>query len=293
MRRNLFINLFLSTILIGLLFLSCKKNDDNSSLEEVLTHKNSEYERNGSMDSLKEGDEAVIIDKKTGIFSIGNKVIELEPSTEEKFNDACLPVQKYLSSSLCKNIKHFERCCEIYEKHLLTHSNAPVRRQGANLIVQLNNGKIISFLNKINQGNQEKEIEDEYVLFVFADYFPSLQAVIIDKFYYEGGESLLIDLENGDEIHLFGDVKLSPDGKKIVSYSCDPVAGYRANGIQILHKDSKTNKFECILNLDFVKFGPENVCWLNNHQLVIKQVMLNNNGKVNYSYAILNFKELI
>ncbi|MFQ3575850.1 MAG: hypothetical protein SNJ77_05380 [Cytophagales bacterium] len=268
----------------------CDKKEPK--IEESTEHLDNYYKKNdddlnsNSVDDQQQD----IIDQPTGIFNVSDKVLEFKASTESQFNDVCIADLRYLRSPLCKDIPDFEKCCATVENEAIKKTNAPVKRDGQALNIKLKNGKSITLKNKIGEAGDNAE---EFVLFVFSDFIPSLNLVAVDVFYYEGGETYLFDLESGEKLTVVGDVNVSPDGKTLVSYSCDLMSGFRSNGIQIIERNEDTKKLNITLSFEVSKFGPEQVCWQDNKTLIIKQLMVNENMETFYQYATMRLLEAI
>jgi RNAse (barnase) inhibitor barstar len=172
--------------------------------------------------------------------------------------------------SLCDGIINYSECAQIIEKYQLKNYSNYIKRVNSKLILNLENGKELVLENNESDGMDAK-------IHYFREYYDSVNIFVIDIIYYEGGEYLLVNRVNGEQIYVFGKVKLSHDMKRIVSYNEDLIACYSDNGFQII--DITENHFKLEYELSPKNWGPVNVNWINNSEIEIEKYELENEFK--------------
>lgn len=145
-----------------------------------------------------------------------------------------------------------------------------VKRENKNLLLKTTNGKDVVLKNTDNPEDAEN-----YATYFFEDYLKSIDAYLVMIQYYEGEEYCLISKKTGEQIIVPGQILLSPDKKRFISYNMDLEAGYSPNGFAIyLIKD---NTFENEFELYSEEWGPSKVKWINNNEIEIERTVWSDN----------------
>lgn len=183
---------------------------------------------------------------------------------------------------LCKDISNSYECAQKIEKYQINRYKNLVTREKDKLLLKLDNGEQLTLEDIDKEGRSEG-----VVWYSFRELLEDLNVYVIHIQYYEGGEYMLINKNNGEKIKIVGKVKVSPDKQRLVSYNVDLEAGYSPNGFQIIRllNDHFIKEYELIQD----EWGPSNVKWINKNELEFEKTGWQNGsleiiGKVNYIY---------
>lgn len=227
---------YLSLFFIAGLLLACNGQDTSDSASD--TSHIEEAPSNGK------------IPVNTETFSVGRKTFIIQPLEHSSFDK--LPDPDYDS----------------VEVSLLNRDKARVRRSGDALIFTLNNGETRTIAN-----NTRSE-DDEYCIFFYAGYLSEIQHYIVFGSYYESSDYILINALNGDTTHVWGIPAISPDHKSVICASVDLIAGFNNNGFQLF--SYQDNKLVPEGDVQFIKWGPGQMKWLDNKTIEAEYVVLDN-----------------
>jgi hypothetical protein len=155
-----------------------------------------------------------------------------------------------------------------------------VSRDSLRLTFHLKNGSDSILTNDTSDNG------DKHIRFTYLESCPNIDYWLIKITYYEGGEYMLLDKENGNKMYLWSKPIFSPDKKHFITNSCDLEAGYDANGFQLFEVKNKNIK-EC-WSKAITDWGPSEIFWKNDSTLFIEQTRFGHD----YSNKISN-KEMI
>jgi len=91
---------------------------------------------------------------------------------------------------------------------------------------------------------------------------------------------MLINRTNGEKINIFGDIKISPDKQRLISYNIDLTTGDNSNGIQIIKL--LKNHFVKEYEMSPSNWGPTNVKWISKSEIEIIKSTLSADSKQLY-----------
>lgn len=186
----------------------------------------------------------------TDTFSVGKRSFTIYPLEHSSFDKLGTP--DYDSA----------------EFSLLNDDKAHVKRAGDSLIFTLNNGKTSILANNTREEN------DEYSIFFYAGYLPAIHQYLVFGSYYESSDYVLINADNGDITHVWGIPVISPDHKYLICPSLDLIAGFNNNGFQLF--SYRDNKLIPEGDVQFDKWGPGQMKWLDNKTIEAEYVVLDN-----------------
>lgn len=185
----------------------------------------------------------------TDTFSVGNRsftIYTLEHSSFDKLSDP-----DYDSA----------------ETSLLNKDKAHVKRSGDTLQFTLNNGETRILANNTKD-------DDKYCIFFYAGYLPDIHQYLVFGSYYESSDYVLINADNGELTHVWGIPVVSPDHKYVICASVDLIAGFNNNGFQLF--SYRDNKLISEGDVQFDKWGPGQMKWLDNKTIEAEYVVLDN-----------------
>jgi hypothetical protein len=157
---------------------------------------------------------------------------------------------------------------EIVEDSLLTLDEM-VNRKEDTLFLKLTNGDSI---NLINVGYDEEGLVDpisEVVEYIYNGSVDNLEYWNIFVYCYECHYTILIDKETGEKIITLGDVYVSPSVEYVLLVNEDIEAGFTSNGFQLF--EVYEDKLNLIGNLEVYDWGPNQVKWISDSTLWIRQ----------------------
>jgi len=117
--------------------------------------------------------------------------------------------------------------------------------------------------------------EEMFTKYRFLRYLPEQEVFLVSVSLYEGHQYLLISQETGMDTGTDGEPVFSPEGKRFFSASCDLVAGYQDNGIDVFAIDR--GFMQKIFLMRATQWGPVDAAW--ESQQVIRLVKLGTDGK--------------
>jgi hypothetical protein len=152
------------------------------------------------------------------------------------------------------------------ENELLEKDKEQVKRTGDSLLFLLKNGKTAVLTNNT------REESDQYAVFFYAGYIPSIHQYIAFGSYYESSDYVLVDADNGAITHVWGIPVISPDNKYFICPSFDLIARFNDNGFQLFsYQDGKIVPEG---DISFNTWGPGQMKWLDNHTIEAEYITL-------------------
>ncbi len=171
-------------------------------------------------------------------------------------------------------------CMEAMEQYYISKVADKVSRKDNQLILSLTNGKSVTLVNTISQG-------DDYEVYQFQKLNDN-GYYSVAVFYYESYGYYLINAENGNKTFTIGTPIPSPDQKQYVAANYDMVAAFTFNGLELLTatKDSAMST----LKLDFFTWGPEEIKWKDDSTLYVKQKSQPEDGPEENNFAAIRIR---
>lgn len=117
---------------------------------------------------------------------------------------------------------------------------------------------------------------DQRADYYFDRYLPEQHLYILAVGLYEGSTWLLIDSRNGEQLAIYGDPILSPDGSRLVASNIDMVAMFDPNGLQVIRLTEKGPVEEFALNPE--PWGPVDPQWADDRRITFtKRIVTGDN----------------
>lgn len=213
------------------------------------------------------------------LFLVGCDQSEKNPNTsppvsEQENNDSEALQTSDLGAidrdEICNEINNSEECAIAIEEAITAIYPELIDLSPGEVKISLLNGESKSFANTIVP---EGEVTtDEYTYHHIVNYYATLELVLIEIQYYEGGEYLLLSRKNGEVEKVFEEPQFSPDQKHFATFSEDMIAGYQPNGYEIWRLDEvglKRVAFDTPEN-----WSPASIKWLDNGAIEIERYEL-------------------
>lgn len=127
-----------------------------------------------------------------------------------------------------------------------------VKREGEQLLFSLKNGG-----QKILKSNLTEE--DNTVEYIFIGSLDAIGYWEVLVFYYESFDYLLVNQNNGVEVHVWNKPVVSPDHQYILCGSLDIEAGFIPNGFQLWSVEKDSLKLQWEKQIE--NWGVENLIW--------------------------------
>jgi hypothetical protein len=129
------------------------------------------------------------------------------------------------ANSQTPNVKLDDRDDRL-EQNLSKEYPARLRRNGAVLALKPVTGSIKLFKNVDSDS-------DTFRRYQLKKYFPAIEYALLETAFYEGGTYDLINMRNGQQTNVDGDVVLSPDQQRFAVAHADIEAGYAPNVLSV------------------------------------------------------------
>lgn len=169
---------------------------------------------------------------------------------------------------------NFYMAAKDLESYLSKSQGQYFHRSGSTLNLRLSNGKTVSLKNIDKEG-------DEAIYYNYQHYFKDIDRYLIRTQLYEGDFYILINRETGDRQDIIGAVYPNPAGKRVVAINEDMEAAYSFNGLQLLEINNG------VIHIKFTiaggDWGPVNLTWLDNTNLILKTREWQTNASANYN----------
>jgi hypothetical protein len=138
-----------------------------------------------------------------------------------------------------------------------------VERKGDTLIFNLKSGKQKTLINNLSD-------DDSSTDYIFQKSIDAIGYWEVLAYYYESLDYVLINQNDGDEIHVWGRTILSPDNQYVLCSSVDLEAGFIANGFQLLKMDN--GKLVEQWSKELTEWGAEKLIWTKDNYILGEQV---------------------
>ncbi|ASZ14734.1 hypothetical protein KTO58_00050 [Chitinophaga pendula] len=148
------------------------------------------------------------------------------------------------------------------ETQQLAQTNLVKRTDEQTLLFQLANNKTRTIVND--------SAENQFSTYHYSRHYPQIHKVGIHAFYFEDDNYILVDTNNGDTTHMWGEPTVSPDGKWVLSAARDIEAGFIPNGFQLFSHHN--GKLTYAGSKEVQNWGPGIVKWIDNKTLVIEYI---------------------
>ncbi len=119
----------------------------------------------------------------------------------------------------------------------------------------------------------------------FEHYFASINYYLLHVQEVEGQSWLLVNRSTGNKYPLSGLPYISPDKTRLITISEDLESGFSFNGMELytIYKDSIHREFQ----IQPIAWGPAEARWINNKQLLLKEVYFNEYGYFDRRYRMM------
>lgn len=175
------------------------------------------------------------------------------------------PVQGKIELKLIDEAE-FNKARNMKEGFIIKRENL-VSTQDTVLTVALGNGTKKVYVST-------PSAEDQLEVYAYAGHIRYLGAYLLAIGYYEGGECMLYDAANGEEIISFNDYpEISPDGRYIVSMYTNPYD--QSTDLQLHsvgHDKTIRKELEASFSNWMVALEPYEVYWVDDNTLVLKVI---------------------
>ncbi len=179
------------------------------------------------------------------------------------------------SISKCYDNRHREALA--VEKYQLNKYHLPIKIEGNNRIVSLQNNNKINLIPNDTFGEAEYTFEKRFGIY----YLFRIQ-------WFEGNNYCLLNSKTGQKTFTIGRVYFSKSGKYLISINDDIEAGYSENGFQLFQIDKTGDVNEvCRFSPDW---APEKIKWIDDKTLMVKGYYISS-GKDYFEIKTL-FKEI-
>lgn len=118
-----------------------------------------------------------------------------------------------------------------------------------------------------------------FVAYTYLESCDYIDYWLVEVYYDEGGEYLLINKENGNKMYIWGPPVYSPDKRFFMCYSCDLWAGFRYNGLQLFEIQNK--KVRLLWSKEIEYWAPTEIRWQNERTICIQKINKNNETSYN------------
>jgi hypothetical protein len=132
------------------------------------------------------------------------------------------------------------------------------------------------------------EISEDYARYSFEGFFGNGQFALVKGSHLEWRTHTLVNLETSERYSFWGKPLFSENGRLIVSYSFDPLAGFMPNGFQVF---SITNGIITLLfEQEFEEWGFYEMRWESDSTLVVISTSYNNDFEEVIEYIRVSLK---
>jgi len=144
----------------------------------------------------------------------------------------------------------------------VVQSFGPVSRQGLQLVFKPANGRQVVLTHDTTDS-------ETVAYYHYWTELPKVRQWVVMASFFEGSAVKLIDQRTGQLTTLWGEPSVSPDGRYLLAYNTDMVAGFDPNGLQLYRMEATGPRLLWERLLD--SWGPAEVRWDGNKAVVIKQ----------------------
>ena len=163
----------------------------------------------------------------------------------------------------CKNIQNSHECAQAVEKAQLPRYLHQVSRQGKILRLTLKTGKVVELKDVDIDAKKHYDQVDKIVCYNFREYLRDLGYFLIHVQFWEGGEYLMVNDQNGQLYHLPDLFLLSPDRQRLATLLMSEA--YVPTSIKIwrITPEKMTQEY----SLEPEDWGPKDGAWQDNDTL--------------------------
>lgn len=173
---------------------------------------------------------------------------------------------------VCTKNQYSLDCARAVEAfQLQSGGNRYAKRTGNSLVVRLN-GKAAVLTDA---GVTEDEAGDNTILYSYIDYLPDMRLHIVGILFYEGSAFLAIHHDSGQKVYPHGFPVVSPDLQRFVATSCDLVARFDPNNIEIWRSSNGNLFLEWSQAIE--EWGPTKARWLAPDWIRVEKLCLDEN----------------
>jgi hypothetical protein len=162
----------------------------------------------------------------------------------------------------CRNIENSYECAEAVEKTQLPRYPQQVSRQGEILRLTLKSGKVET-LKDVSMNAQQTTQVHKIVHYLFREYLRDLGYFLVQVHYWEGGDYLMVNDQNGQRYRLPDLFLLSPDRQRLATLLMSEA--FMPTSIQIwrITPEKMTREW----SLEPEDWGPKEGAWQDNDTL--------------------------
>ncbi|MGY2133685.1 hypothetical protein ACW9KT_15760 [Hymenobacter sp. HD11105] len=166
------------------------------------------------------------------------------------------------------------------EQKYIAQTKGRARRQADQLLLTLTNGRVLTLTNNVTDPD-----ETTHVIYRFRGPLVGSNFWVVDVTRWESGFVLLINRQTGRRTRLLGPPVLAPDGTHLATVNSDMEAHYSPNGLQVwsLEGGIPLLRWSRVVNT----WGPEEVRWLDNKTLIVRQFHPDSTPEIRYARLLL------
>lgn len=161
------------------------------------------------------------------------------------------------------------------EKSLLSKDASFISLKGSDYIINLKNDSSIQLI--------ESSSEEDIVSYTYIGKLHGTELLVFFCSYFEFYDYLIVNRENGQQVHIWGSPVLSPEKKHLLASNYDLAAAFTPNGIQLysVNNEGLTLKFQ----KEFTTWGPDSPKWIDDNTIYLIQKSSDENGGDIKNYA--------
>ena len=169
----------------------------------------------------------------------------------------------YESIGCPARIDNGHECSDFLERNLLKKSADTIERKGRRLTIHLENGRKKIYINK-----SAEEAGDASRRFAAVAHFAEVKYLLISTGFWEGKTYHLLNLINGETVHVGGWAVLSPDKQRFAVTYSDISAGYNPNVLAVYRIGFKGLEREFLASRNW---GAEDAKWIDREMIAFKK----------------------
>ncbi len=190
------------------------------------------------------------------LFSLSTASAYAQDQDQFAFNDM---------NKLCRNISEGECSQKIEALQLKKYSNL-VQRKGKRIILKLSNGKTKTYKDRTKNDN------DTHVYYL-RDYLDRLGYFLLEEYYYEGADALLVNAKTGKEYGLGNIPTFSPDNQHFVD---SDTGGYSSGSIDVWRVEQDRLVREATFPVQQELLPGQ---WIDNETFLIREISTDQNNQ--------------
>jgi hypothetical protein len=166
------------------------------------------------------------------------------------------------------------------EQKYISQAEGRAERNADQLLLTLTNGRVLTLTNNVTDPDESK-----HVVYRFRGPLAGSNFWVLDVTRWESGFVLLINQQTGRRTRLLGRPVLAPKGNYLVTSNSDMEAHYSPNGLQVwsLEEGIPMLRWNRVVN----SWGPEEIRWLNDQTLIIRQYHPDSTPQIRYARLLL------